>query len=373
MTAYDNRDYAAWLASAMIPPDILKGIIRLYPTVAEIYSTFLSSGHELREFLPEACFSLLLRNSHPSVLDLYHDKIRSFNIHTLIIGESNYPEYLKDLPEAPCILFYQGNPECLSMPRRISVVGSRKASYHGIRAARSLSQELSRHHVCIISGLAYGIDAASHQGCLQGGTPTAAVLGCGLDQQYPKAHAALRQEIINANGIVISEYIPGEKPLGWHFPIRNRIISGLGEALIVMEARKQSGSLTTVDWALKQGKEVFAYPGDPSLPLYNEGNHQLLRDGARFFSKAEHILEDMNWLDNMNQQVQNTTSFPEAAHLDPAEQKIVSLLQAGSMNMDEICIKTGLRADEVMGALTMLQLRGILEILPGKYYQLRAE
>lgn len=370
MNAYDNRDYAAWLASAMIPPDNLKELIGLYPSVAEIYDTFLSSCNDLRGMIPEACCSILLRNSRHSVLDQFHETIRSLQIQTLIIGERNYPEYLTDLPEAPCILFYQGNPECLSMPRRLSVVGSRKASYHGIRAAKSVSQELSRHHVCIISGLAYGIDAASHEGCLQGGTPTVAVLGCGLDQQYPKAHAALRQEIIKTNGIVISEYIPGEKPLGWHFPIRNRIISGLGKALIVMEARKQSGSLTTVDWALKQGKDVFAYPGDPSLPLYNEGNQQLLRDGARFFANAGHILEDMNWLDNMTQQAQNTTSFPVSAHLDPSGQKIVSLLSSGSLNMDEICIKTGMRADEVMGALTMLQLRGILEILPGKYYQL---
>ena len=357
----------------MIPPDILKEMILRYQSVSEVFGIFSSSGDELREILPETCFSLLLRNSRPSVMDHYHEAIRSLHIQTIIFGERNYPEYLMNLPETPCILFFQGNPDCLSIPRRLSVVGSRKASYHGIRAARSLSQELSRHHVCIISGLAYGIDAASHQGCLQGGTPTAAVLGCGLDQQYPKAHTALRQEIINAGGIVISEYIPGEKPLGWHFPIRNRIISGLGEALIVMEARKQSGSLTTVDWALKQGKDVFAYPGDPSLPLYNEGNYQLLRDGARFFARPEHILEDMNWLDNINQQAQNNTSFPASLHLDPAEYKIVSLLSAGSMNMDEICLKTELRTDEVLGALTMLQLRGILEILPGKYYQLSSK
>ena len=371
MAAYDQRVLAAWLASAMIPPDSLLKLIRCYQTVDEIYRVFSSSRDEMREFVPEACFSLLVRNSRSSLLDYFQETIRCLNIKTLIYGENNYPKSLLELPEAPCILFYQGNPDCLSIPRRLSMVGSRKASYQGIRAARSISKELSSHHICIISGLAYGIDAASHQGCLQGGTPTAAVLGCGLDQTYPKAHASLRQEILNKGGIVISEYAPGEKPFGRNFPYRNRIISGLSHALIVMEARKQSGSLTTVDWAIKQNKEVFAYPGDPSVPLLNEGNHQLIRDGARFFVTAEHILEDMGWLDNPHQQAQNTTSLPETVHLEPGEQKIACALAAGSLNMDELCFKTGLKTEQVMSALTMLQIKKVIEILPGKYYQLK--
>ena len=138
-----------------------------------------------------------------------------------------------------------------------------------------------------------------------------------------------------------------------------------------MEARKNSGSLITVQWALDQGKDVFAYPGDPEMPSYHEGNHQLLREGARFFVRVDHILEDLKWLDNLPQVAQNTTSLPDETAFSEEERRLIDALRPGPLGMDELCFHTGYSAGQIMGLVSLLQIRGILEALPGKLYQLK--
>ena len=249
------------------------------------------------------------------------------------------------------------------------MVGSRSASYSGLKASRKIARELSRNGVEIISGLAYGIDTECHQGCLEGGSHTIAVMGCGLEQTYPSGNIRLKRDILEQGGLLISEYAPGSKPVGRHFPYRNRIISGLSELDILMEAKIRSGSMTTVGHALKQGREVFAYPGDPAS-LMNEGNKMLLREGARYFTEAADILADMNWLDNKRYVGQNV--FCATAHNDlgdPSETAVLNALARGILGFDELVHMTGISSSELMSTLTVLQIKKKIEPLPGKKYR----
>ena len=311
---------------------------------------------------------MLRIGSAEKIMETNQNLIRKHDIQVRTCLDAVYPDKLRNLPEAPAILFYQGIPSAVSADT-IAMVGSRNASYKTMEATRSIAEKLSRAGIAVVSGLAYGIDTAAHEGCLKGKAPTVAVLGCGLDQQYPVENAGLRKRILEQGGLVISEYAPGEKPLGHHFPWRNRIISGLGDALAMMEARIRSGSMTSVQHALEQGKDVFVYPGEPGSPR-SEGNHQLLREGAIYFTAAEDIMEDMGWLDKQAYVGQNS----ESSRLDPArvsgtEKKVLDLLDRGARSFDQLCSELNLPAANLNASLSMLQIQGLVEALPGKVYQ----
>ena len=372
MNTCEERVCAAWLAAAMLPSGVLKELLSRYPSAQAVFQAFQAGRPDCLSMIPEAGQAALRRHMSSRTLDLFDSLMERHQIRVLLWGQADYPAALESLADPPGVLFYQGALSALRQRRKISFVGSRRASYKGLRATRKLARELSERRICVVSGLARGIDAASHEGCLQGGSPTIAVLGCGLDTVYPRENAALREQILDQGGLLLSEFAPGEKPLSWHFPVRNRIISGLSDALVVMEARRNSGSLITVQWALDQGREVFAYPGDPEMPSYSEGNDQLLRDGARYFVRVEHLLEDLNWLDNLPQVAQNTTSLPAEVQANPEERLLLEALHPGALGLDELCVRTGFPAGKIMGLVSMLQLRGLVEPLPGKLYQLKA-
>ena len=181
----------------------------------------------------------------------------------------------------------------------------------------------------------------------------------------------LRNTILNRGGLLLSEYAPGEKPAGWHFPIRNRIITGLSAALILMEAKIRSGSMTSVQHALDQGKDVFAYPGDPDSP-YFEGNHQLLREGAVYFTNAEDILEDLGWLDNQRIIRQNIDCSSEVRTASAEETAVLRALTPGVRSFEQLLEATGLSASALLSTLTLMQIRGQVESMPGKLYQLKS-
>jgi len=367
---YENQVYDAWLAAAELPCEWL--IPLLYETKGsrEAYEAFAAGDASVREMIPPQSFKALSGFAREQAMEGFREASLRHGIKSMTILDAEYPHCLRDIPDPPGILFYQGNPECLTAEKRVAMVGSRTASYAGLKASRKIARELSRGGVTVISGLAYGIDAECHRGCLEGGSPTAAVMGCGLDNSYPAENSGLKQEIIDHGGIIISEYAPGAKPIGRHFPYRNRIISGLGDVVILMEAKIRSGSMTTIGHALKQGREVYAYPGDPTS-LMTEANRTLLREGARYFTEAEDILNDMDWLDKSKPIRQNigcsAPEVPENAH----EKAVVSALARGALGFDELIQATGLDPSELMGTLTMLQIKKLIEILPGKKYQLR--
>ena len=360
--------YLAWLASAKMPAGSLQELLRQYGTGESVYRTVCCRDDAVREMIPESVGVKLIQTAGEDRLQWYKDRIQQDGIRTITFFDAGFPAVLREIEDPVAILFYQGNLSCLS-EKLIGMVGSRQASYSGLKAAHKIARDLSREGVSVVSGFAYGIDAPSHRGCIEGGSPTIAVMGCGLDQNYPADHAGLRKQVLDTGGILLSEYAPGEKPMAGNFPYRNRIISALGEALILVEAKIRSGSLRTVDHALSQGKEVFVYPGDPSSPHY-EGNHQLLREGGHYFTSARDIMEDMDWLDKKPRVVQNS-GCNDSAPVSSAENSIRKLLLPGALSFDQLAEKSGLLPADLLSLLTILQIRGVVEPLPGKKYQLK--
>lgn len=367
---FDERTYAAWLAFAEIPYDSLIPLIHQIKSAEGIYSEFKKSGSHLHEFIQGVPHERLVSTADEDILSAFHRMLQDHDIQVLTILEESYPHCLREISDPPAILFYQGNLSCLKSPRKAAMVGSRAASYAGLKAAHKIAAELSRNGVSIISGLAYGIDTESHLGCLDGGSPTIAVMGCGLDQTYPSRNDPLKNQILAKDGLILSEYAPGAKPIGHHFPYRNRIISGLCDPVILVEARIRSGSMTTISHALKQGKEVYAYPGDP-LSQMCEGNHLLLREGAHYFTEARDILSDMNWLDNIQYVRQNNVCPSMKLPENPSELAVYKALEKGDLGFDELLKATGMASSELLSTLTVLQIRKMIDPLPGKRYQIR--
>ena len=362
--------YHAWLASALLPPDITQKCMNEFQTPERVFQSIIIQKNK-PDFIPPAGLNTLIRNSSEDLLLHLNEMLMQHQIKAITINDSYYyPSSLSQIENPPAILFYQGNIQCLKN-RMLAMVGSRVASYDGEKAARKIARELSREGVSIISGMAGGIDSASHTGCIEGGTPTIAVTGCGLDIVYPAGNVKLRDEILKSNGLLLSEYAPGEKPVGWHFPFRNRIITGIGYALIVIEAKIRSGTMTSVQHALNQGKDVFVYPGNPASQ-YCEGNHQLLREGALYFTTSADILEDLRWLDNREIIGQNSVcSDKTEPTLTPDEETVFSILKPGRLSFEQIADKSKLSPAALMSTLTMLQIKGSIEALPGKQYQLK--
>ena len=369
----DKRIYEAWLASAELPYDCLIPLLHQMKSAEKIYGEVTGKGELPPELLPPPLRSLLLSVSDSAHMETFRRLLEQHGIQSMNILDEDYPRSLRDIPDPPGILFYQGDPRSLQNGKMAAMVGSRAASYAGLKAARKTARELSQSGVTIVSGLAYGIDSECHQGCLEGGTTTIAVVGCGLDQTYPSRNETLKNDILSRGGLLIGEYAPGSKPIGRHFPYRNRIISGMCDIVILMEAKIRSGSMTTIQHALQQGKEVYAYPGDPVSPL-SEGNRQLLREGARYFSSAEDILADMNWLDKNTHVGQNIDcSTPDAVPETAHESAVYKALAKGPLGFDELLQATGMISSELMRTLTLLQVKKIIDLLPGKRYQLRQE
>lgn len=213
------------------------------------------------------------------------------NIQILTIKDEDYPYLLKQIYDPPSVIYIMGNKKILSQ-NGIAIVGSRNCSLYGQKIAKYLSYQLAKKGIHIISGLARGIDTFSHIGTLQAKGKTIAVLGSGLDVIYPPENAKLAEKIVESGGCLVSEYIVGTKPLGEHFPARNRIISGLASGVVVVEASEKSGSLITVDFALEQGKNVYAVPGNINSPN-SLGTNSLIKQGAKIVTNVEDILEDL--------------------------------------------------------------------------------
>jgi DNA processing protein len=205
-----------------------------------------------------------------------------------------YPERLKNIDEPPKELYCLGNLELLNYKTNIAIIGSRNCSLYGERAAKDFAYNLAKEDMCIVSGLAKGIDSFAHIGAVKAKGKTIAVLGSGLDNIYPKENMKLVEEIIKNKGLVISEYPLGTKPLKYHFPARNRIISGLSDGVLVVEARKNSGTNITVDFALEQGKDVFVIPGN-IYSKTSDGTNYLITEGAIPVLSYKDILNTLNY------------------------------------------------------------------------------
>lgn len=367
---YERKTYDAWLASAELPYDLLILLLQALKTSENVYASFEKSGNPVFQLIPDQYRKRMKDNAVDLTFSFFQNQMHKHGICSLTIEDADYPYVLREIPDPPGILFFQGERECLKKEKKIAMIGSRSASYSGKRAAAKIASDLSRNGVSVVSGFACGIDSECHRGCIEGGSPTIAVTGCGLDIDYPAQNRELRSEMLKKDGLILSEYAPGVKPLGWHFPYRNRIISGISNAVILMEAKIRSGSMTTVTHALNQGRDVFVYPGDPVSPLY-EGNRLLLREGARFFTEADNILEDLNWLDNLPYIMQNSEGSANAVPENNCEAIVYHALEKGGLGFDELLNLSGVTPQELMSTLTIMQIKKMIEPLPGKQYRLK--
>ena len=286
--------------------------------------------------------------------------LRSRQVHLVTFQEKAYPELLRRTYNAPAVLFYQG-----ILPQNnktAALVGARKATPYGLNAAHTLSEQLARQGVFVISGGARGIDTRAHTGALRGGGRTIAVVANGLDRTYPPENRRLFQEICDAGGAVVSEFSFGVEPLARNFPARNRIIAGMARCVIVVEAAARSGALITADFALEEGRDVFAVPGS-IFSTMSQGTHALLRNGAIILTCAADVLEEYGW-----QHVESEKG-KSVCTLSDAERKIYEALQESqALPVEQLVIQTGFAASDISCILLNLMLHNLVEeILPGLY------
>jgi len=264
---------------------------------------------------------------------------------------------LRRLPDAPPLLYVLGTIEP-SDERLIAVVGTRRPSDYGRRTAHQIGMELAGAGVTVVSGLAEGIDTAAHKGALDAGGRTFAVLGSGLDTLYPRGNKELARRIAES-GALLTEFPLGTTPQPWHFPQRNRLISGMSFAVIIVEAPAGSGALITADWAAEQGREVFVVPGPIDQPSF-EGNHRLLREGARVFTKVADLLAELEMEAVPPTQFQRQ-SQPSLPDLPPPEAAVWQVLTTEWKHADDLVRESRLPASDALAALTMLELKGLVE------------
>ena len=288
------------------------------------------------------------------------------------LNRNRFPRGLKEIPSPPSQLYCVGQLDICLGPK-IAMVGSRAASWHGLQFAEALAGQLAALGFVVVSGLARGIDAASHRGALAVGGKTIAVLGQGCDLVYPKQNQALYQEVVR-EGLLVSEYPDGTGPKPYHFPARNRIITGLCDALIVVEARTRSGSLISAKSALAQGREVFAVPG-PVVAGAASGCHELIREGAHLLDSITDLFREMPQLFQHVQPIQAalpTTDPPAGQVATNNHQDLLALLTAGPMVFSDLLANFDGTIECLVAALAHLEVSGQIEHL-GTLYQLRVQ
>jgi DNA processing protein len=285
-------------------------------------------------------------------------RLAALGIRWVARSDPGYPGRLRSIHDPPVGLFVRGGGslDLLAAPA-VAIVGARACSQYGAEVATMLAGQLARAGVLVVSGLARGIDGAAHRGALGAGR-TAAVLGCGIDRDYPRAHASLAAEIA-ANGLIVSEYAPGVEPAPWRFPARNRIVAGLADATVVVEARARSGALITADLALEEGREVLAVPGEITSHL-SAGSNGLLRLGATPVTAASDVLEVLG----LEQPPVIETRLPQ---LRASTDAVRALVADAPASFDDIVRRTGLDAAEVAAALVELELLGVAREADGVY------
>jgi len=267
------------------------------------------------------------------------------------------PELLRQIHDPPPTLFLRGGADVEVLWRpAVAIVGARACSTYGAQVARMLGRELAASGLVVVSGLARGVDGEAHRGALDAGGVTVAVLGCGIDRDYPAAHTELARRICE-RGLVVSEYEPGVEPAPWRFPARNRIIAGLTAATVIVEARERSGALITADFALEDGREVFAVPGEITSML-STGTNRLLRQGAAPLTSTEDVLELFGLSPGQR---------PPAPTLSIVAAKLLERLADGAVSADELARATELEPGRLAAGLAELELAGLVAEAEGRY------
>ncbi len=279
--------------------------------------------------------------------------------------DSDYPYQLKHIFNPPIGLYVLGDLKSCNLERTLAVVGSRKASENSKTVLRKILSGFHDTDICIVSGMAEGIDTAAHKAAIENNIKTIAVLGGGFDKIYPKSNIKLFNQIKEGNGAVITEYWCSEDAISWHFPLRNRIVSGLSKGVLVAEAALKSGAMITAKLALEQGKELMCMPGLISNPN-TEGIYKLIKTGASVITNTEDILDALNW--RITNQTQESVNTEQNQIFTSDEQLVIECIKKDMLTMDELILKTNLNINDLMVILTKLELNGTISSTEGGKY-----
>ena len=310
--------------------------------------------------LPQRALTNFLRLRQETDLDELYESILKKDVRVLTLLDEDYPRLLRDIDQSPPVIYLKGKLTPAD-EFAVAVVGTRRVTAYGQQITRDTSIFLAGHGLTIVSGLARGVDALAHQHALEAGGRTIAVLGSGVDIIYPPEHRRLADAIVE-NGAVISDYPLGTQPEGINFPPRNRIISGLSLATIVVEAGERSGALITADFALEQGRDVFAVPGNVLSPA-SRGTNNLIQEGAYAMVSPQDVLDVLNL-----SQIDAIKDARQALPADTTEAKILQVIDHEPIHVDEICHRVGLAVEKVSAALTMMELKGMVQHVGGMRY-----
>ncbi len=363
-----NSNDKYWCAFAKLTKTSSAFVNKLYEYFGSIEAAWNAEFYDLNkiEGLLEKSVNAFLNEKKSINPDECMDYLNKQGI-TFINPESrDYPYLLKQIDNPPIGLFVLGDLNLCNMERTIAVVGSRKASENAKNTLRSILSDFSNTDICIVSGLAEGIDTTAHTCAVENNMKTIAVIGGGFDKLYPKSNIKLFNKIIKEGyGAVISEYWPDIDAISWHFPVRNRIVSGLSKGILVAEAGLKSGAMITGKLALEQGRELMCMPGLISNPN-TQGIYKLIKEGASIVTCSQDILDVMNW------EIKKTETISAKSEnnnqLTKDEKLVYECIQKDSLTVDELIIKTNLNINDLMVILTKLELNGLISQDRGERY-----
>ena len=364
--AAELRDWIRLMQTDGVGVEMARRLLTTFGLPGDIFSAGFDA---LRAVAPERIARALLQTPTAMMqnrIELTLDWAAQPGRRILTLADADYPQALLNIADPPILLYIQGRDRLLSATS-LAVVGSRNATVQGIQNAERFSEAASRAGLTVVSGLALGIDAAAHHGGLRGSGSSVAVIGTGIDIVYPMRNRALAQRLAE-EGCIVSEYPLGMPPVAANFPRRNRIISGLARAVLVVEAAAQSGSLITARTAAEQGRDVFAIPGSIHSPL-SKGCHQLIKQGAKLIESAQDILEELGKLPLLARHPQapaNTSAIAPANHDADA---LLRAMGFDPVDADVLSLRSGLSAAMLSEQLLALELDGAVECLPGGRYR----
>ncbi len=396
-----------WLWLAMVFGSEIRTmwkVMRNFESVSDAYYYISSDRNDIK--LSEKCIKNIESFSLGQAESLieYSQKL---GINVICYDSPEYPDGLRHISDPPAVLYYKGDISCVSGKKNIACVGTRKPSPYTLSVTAEMCRELAGYGFIIISGFAVGVDITSHLAAVSVNRPTACVLGCGIDVNYPSENFKFRDNIINSGGVFISEYPPGTPAYNYNFPRRNRILSALGRATIVFEAAKKSGSISTADISVEQGKELFCIPPSDITDERYAGNIRLLRGAAQPVYSCDEILDFFSEKCRTSDVPENVKNFsdkpavkrspakrkkavPEEikpvvkktegrdaekendkyASLTPVQQKIVGMLEGCKLHIDIIAGKLDMDILDIMNEITELEFSGVVKQLPGKFFQI---
>ncbi|WP_251860287.1 DNA-processing protein DprA [Clostridium sp. Marseille-Q2269] len=351
-----------WYASAKVSNNIKTKLLQEFKCVSNIFDYVINFKCEesINPNIIKVINNFKMAINREKIKDM-KQKMLQGNIKIINYMENLYPSKLRNYDDAPAVLFYKGNIEKLNILKSAAIVGSRKCSVYGMKVTKIISEALTDNNIMIVSGMAKGIDYYSHFYCIENKGFTTAVLGSGIDVVYPKQNKKI-YNIISDDGCIISEFLPGTPPFSYNFPRRNRIISGLSDIVIVVEAGEKSGSLITTEIALEQGKDVVAVPGS-IFSSESIGTNKIIKEGAYVFTTVEDILNYMGI-----EKIKRNNKNNDVALKDSMQGKVYNILSHEPKHIDDILKLMDIDIKHLYEVLFELQLKKQIICLAGNYY-----